>query len=131
MLFELKKNTNLSKDQVRIITQTVQKLQNLLLEVNPFVKDFLHICEIPDDQLKHGKIVLGCKKEDRPKDAHERRYNPQTKLSEVSILTNSVPCNLVLRKRGGGLQHIYDPYPDAHSLHFVLLFPYGTPGWLF
>jgi hypothetical protein len=114
---------------VRIITQTVQKLQNLLREVNPFVKDFLHICEIPDDQLTDGKIVLSCRKEDRPKDAHERRYNPQTSFSEVSILTNSVPSDLVLRKRGGGLQHIYDLHPDANPLHFVLLFPYGTPGY--
>ena len=121
--------TNLSKDQVRIITQTVQKLQNLLRKVNPFVKDFLHICEIPDDQLKDGKIVLSCRKKDRPNDAHERRYNTQTSFSEVSILTNFLPSDLVLRKRGGGLQHIYDLHPDANPLHFVLLFPYGTPGY--
>ena len=120
---------SLSKEQVRIITQTMQKLQTLLREVNPFVKDFLHICEIPDDQLKNGQIVLSCKKEDRPKDSHERRYNPQQCLSEVSILTNSVPSDVVLRKRGGGLKYIYDLHPDANPLHFVLLFPFGTPGY--
>ena len=121
--------TSLNKKQINIITNTVQKLQNILREINPFVKDFLHICEIPDDDLKHGKIVLTCKKADLPKDAHERRYNEQTSLSEVSILTNSVPGDLILRKRGGGLQQIYDLHPDAPALHFVLLFPYGTPGY--
>ena len=121
--------TTLSKKNVEIITETVKKLQILLREINPFVKDFLHICEIPDENLKHGKIVLTCNKSDLPKDAHERRYNQQTSLSEVSILTNSVPGDLVLRKRGGGLQQIYDLHPDAQPLHFVLLFPYGTPGY--
>ena len=121
--------TSLSKKQIDIIVKTVQKLQILLREVNPFVKDFLHICEIPDEDLKHGKIVLACNKADLPKDAHERRYNQQTSLSEVSILTNSVPRDLILRKRGGGLQQIYDLHPDAQPLHFVLLFPYGTPGY--
>ena len=121
--------TTLSKRHVQIITETIKKLQILLREINPFVKDFLHICEIPDEDLKYGKIVLTCNKSDLPKDAHERRYNPQTSLSEVSILTNSVPGDLVMRKRGGGLQQIYDLHPDAQPLHFVLLFPYGTSGY--
>ena len=121
--------TALSKGQVRIITKTMEKLQAIVKEVNPYVKDFLHICEIPDEDLMDGKIVISCRKEDRPKDSHERRYNEQQCLSEVSILTNSVSGDLVMRKRGGGLQHIYDLHPSAQPLHFVLLFPYGTPGY--
>ena len=121
--------TSLSKKQIEIITKTLEKLQSLMKTVNPFVKDFIHICEIPDKELKNGKIVISCKKEDRPRAAHKRRYNLQQSLSEVSILTNSVPSDLVLRKRGGGLQHIYDLHPAAHTLHFVLLFPFGTIGY--
>ena len=98
-------------------------------DVNPFVKDLLHVCEIPDEELKDGAIIISCKKQDRPKDSHERRYNLQQCLSEVLILTNSVPGDLVLRKRGGGLQQIYDLHPAAQALHFVLLFPYGTLGY--
>ena len=98
-------------------------------EVNPFVKDLLHICEIPDSDLTDGKLIISCKKEDRPKNTHERRYNIQQSFNEVSILTNSVPGDLVLRKRGGGLQYIYDLHPSAQPLHFVLLFPHGTPGY--
>ena len=50
-------------------------------------------------------------------------------MSEVSVLTNSVPSDLVLRKRGGGLDFIYDLHPAAQPLHFVLLFPFGTKGY--
>ena len=96
----------------------------MMTEVNPFVKDFKHICEIPDEKQKKGKIVISCKA--RPKGSHERTYNEQTSLSEVSVLTNSEPGDLVLRKRGGGLKFVYDIHPSAQPLHFTLLFPYGT-----
>ena len=75
--------SNLSKTQVIIIRKTLEKLQNLLKEVNPFVKDLLHVCEIPDDDLKDGTIIISCKKSDRPKNTHDRRYNLQQCLSEV------------------------------------------------
>ena len=73
--------------------------------------------------------MISCRKEDRPGNSHERTYNLQQSFSEVSILTNSVPSDLVLRKRGGGIAHIYDLHPAAQPLHFILLFPYGTHGY--
>jgi hypothetical protein len=96
-------------------------------EVNPFVKDLLHICEIPEEDIKDGKLIISC--DQRPKGAHERTYNVQQCFGEVSVLTNSVPSDLVLRKRGGGLELIYDIHPAAQALHFVLLFPLGTKGY--
>ena len=120
---------HISQVQRNLITSTMQNLQNLIKETNPFVKDLLHICEIPDDKLKKGKIVISCKQKDRPKQSHARRYNLQQNLTEVSVLTNSVPGDLVLRKRGGGLKYIYDLHPAAQPLHFVLLFPFGTHGY--
>ena len=50
-------------------------------------------------------------------------------LQEVSILTNSQPHDLVLQRRGGGLQEISDLNPKGQPLHFTLLFPHGTYGW--
>ena len=50
-------------------------------------------------------------------------------MSEVSILTNSEPGDIVLRKRDGGLQSVYDIHPAAHPLHFTVLFPHGTKGY--
>ena len=119
---------HLSNVQTNLITSTMQKLQKILKQINPFVKDLLHVCEIPDSELKDGKIIISCKKTDRPKGSHERRYNIQQSLNEVSVLTNSVAGDLVLRKRGGGLKYIYDLHPAAQPLHFVLLFPFGTHG---
>ena len=121
--------SNLSSKQINIIRNTLDNLQEVIKDVNPFVKDLLDVFEIPDDELKDEKIVISCRKEDRPKDSHERTYNLQQSLSEVSVLTNSVPGDLVLRKRGGGLQRIYDLHPAAQALHFVLLFPFGTLGY--
>ena len=95
-----------------------------MIEVNPFVKDFLHVCEIPDEDIKDGKLVISCKA--CPHGEHERRYNQQESLSEVSVLTNSESGDLVLRKRGDGLKTISDLNPSAQPLHFTLLFPYGT-----
>ena len=119
--------SSLSSKQTDTITKVMGKLQNLMTEVNPYVKDFLHICEIPDDDVKDGKLVTSCK--ERPQGAHERTYNKQTSLSEVSVLTNAEPGDLVLRKRGGGLQFVYDIHPSAQPLIFTLLFPYGTDGY--
>ena len=119
--------SSLTKKQIETVKNIMPKLQNLMKEVNPYVKDFMHICEIPDEQLKEGKLVISCK--ERPKGAHERTYNKQTSLSEVSILTNSEPGDIVLRKREGGLQFVYDIHPAAQPLHFTLLFPHGTKGY--
>ena len=119
--------SNLNKKQTDIITKTMETLQKLLKQINPFVKDLLHICEIPDDEIIEGKLIISC--DQRPKGSHERTYNIQQSLSEVSVLTNSEPSDLVLRKRGGGLDFIYDIHPAAQSLHFILLFPYGTKGY--
>ena len=119
--------SNLNQKQTDIITNTLKSLQELLKGINPFVKDLLHICEIPDEEIKEGKLILSC--DQRPKGSHERTYNLQQCFGEVSVLTNSVPSDLVLRKRGGGLEFIYDIHPAAQPLHFILLFPYGTKGY--
>jgi hypothetical protein len=96
--------SNLNQKQTKVITNTMKILQDLLKEINPFVKDLLHICEIPDEEIVEGKLIISCEK--RPTGSHERTYNLQQSLSEVSILTNSEPSGLVLRKRGGGLDFI-------------------------
>ena len=118
---------SLSKREIEVTKNLLKKLQQMLKDVNPFVKDLLHICEIPDDELLQGKLILSCK--ERPIGSHERTYNIPNSLSEISVLTNSMPGDLVLHKRGGGLQEIYDIHPSAQPLHFILLFPFGTRGY--
>ena len=52
---------SLSKKQIETVKNIMPKLQQLMKEVNPFVKDFMHICEIPDNDIKEGKLVISCK----------------------------------------------------------------------
>ena len=118
---------SLNKKQAEVLSRVMKNLQVLLTEVNPYVKDFQHIFEIPEEDIKDGKLVISCKQ--RPEGAHERRYNVQQSLSEVSVLANFEPGDLVLRKRGGGLQFVFDIHPSAQPLHFTLLFPFGTKGY--
>ena len=117
---------NLTKKQTQIISNLLKELQELMMEVNPFVKDYIHVCEIPEEEIMDGKIVISCR---APNNEHARRYNLQESFSEVRILTNSEPNDIILRKRGGGLQFIYDLHPAAQPLHFPLLFVFGTKGY--
>ena len=118
---------NMSKAKKNVLERVLTKVQNLLHSHNPFVHDFKQIIEIPVEELGQGKLVISAKA--RPKGEHERRYNPQMNLQEVSILTNNEPHDLVLQQRGGSLQAISDLNPKGMPLHFTLLFPYGTYGW--
>ena len=124
-------NMNIPSDTSRAekeeLKTLLQKLQDLMHKHNPFVRDFKMILEMPEEDLAHGKIVISASQ--RPPNEHARRYNPQTNLQEVSILTNESPHDLVLHRRGGGLTSIHDLNPKGMPLHFTLLFPYGTYGW--
>ena len=116
-----------SERQKKILEQVLVKVQDDLHKFNPYIRDFKQIMDIDDEQLGQGKIVISAKS--RPTGEHERRYNEQLNLQEVSILTNSQPHDLVLQQRGGGLQSISDLNPKGMPLHFTLLFPHGTYGW--
>ena len=116
-----------SDRQKKILEQVLVKVQDDLHKFNPYVRDFKQIIELDEDQLGQGKIVISAKA--RPTGQHERRYNDQLNLQEVSILTNSQPHDLVLQQRGGKLQSISDLNPKGMPLHFTLLFPHGTYGW--
>ena len=117
----------MSNAQKKILGSVLTKVQNLLHDHNPFVKDFKQIIEIPSEELGLGKIVISAKA--RPTGEHERRYNVQINLQEVSILTNSEKHDLVIQLRGGSLQSISDLNPKGMPLHFTVLFPFGTYGW--
>ena len=118
---------NMSKSQKKIMEQLLLKIQSILHKHNPFVKDFKQVLDIPSDDLLLGKLVITAKA--RPQGEHQRRYNEQLNLQEVSILKSSEPHDLVLHLRGGSLQDISDLNPKGMPLHFTLLFPYGTYGW--
>ena len=118
---------NISNIKKQKLESHLKIVQDAIHRVNPFVKDFKQIVDIPEEELGHGKIIISAKA--RPSGEHARRYNAQINLNEVSILTNSEPHDLVLQRRGGALQKISDLNPKGMPLHFTLLFPHGTYGW--
>ena len=118
--------TSLSNAQKAILKDLLQNIQEVLHQVNPFVRDFKQIVDLPDQEIAQGKIVISAK---TPINEHPRRYNAQTNLQEVSILMNPGKHDLVIQKRGGGLHTISDLNPKGMPMHFTLLFPLGTYGW--
>ena len=117
---------NTSEREKVIIREVLETIQNVLHEVNPFIQDFKQIIDMNEDEIGNGKIIISAK---TPAGEHARRYNPQTNLKEVSILTDSQPHDLVLQKRGGGIQTVSDLNRKGMPLHFTLMFPYGTDGY--
>ncbi len=99
----------------------------MLKEVNPYVQDFLQICEISPQSLLDANIVINP--EARPASEHRRVHN--LNLKEVSVLTSELPAanDLVVEYRTGGLKVIPDIHRSFDPLHFVLLFPCGSDGW--
>ena len=86
---------NMSGPQKKILEKILIKVQNVLHEINPFVKDFKQVIEIPAEYLEHGKIVISATA--KPRGEHTRRYNKQIDLQEVCILKNNEPHDLVLQ----------------------------------
>ena len=116
-----------SNVQKQILRDVLKTIQNALHKHNPFIKDFKQVMDIPKEDLGDGKLIISAK--NRPRGEHERRYNQQVNLQEISILRNSEPNDIVIQQRGGPLQIISDLNPKGMPLHFTLLFPYGTYGW--
>ena len=119
--------TGISRQDQDVLINLLKKLQTEIKETNPYARDFKMISEIPQDDLTEGKVVLSVKA--RPQGEHERRYNLQLCRTEVRMITDAGPHDLVLRLRGGGLKVVSDLNPHAVPLHFTLLFPKGTMGW--
>ena len=117
----------MSQSDKNIMKNVLESVQEVIHEINPFVREFKQIVEIPEEELQGGKIVISAAA--RPGQGHARVYNLQGNLQELSIVTNEQPHDLVLQLRGGGLQSISDLNPKAMALHFTLLFTYGTHGW--
>lgn len=118
---------SISGQETMFIREIVEILQTELRQHNPFVQDFRQIMDIPDNELQDGQLVISAKA--RPQGEHARRYNPQTNLNEVSVLTSLHPHDLVINRRGGDLQIVSNLNPKAMPLHFTVLFPLGDKGW--
>merc|ERR1711888_304091 len=65
--------TWISQADKDIMKNHLDTVQGVIHEVNPFVKDFKQIVDIPEEQLQEGQIVISA--DSRPAHGHARVHN--------------------------------------------------------
>ncbi|CAG8670847.1 2623_t:CDS:2, partial [Acaulospora morrowiae] len=108
---------------------TLEQLQAMLNEVNPYVHVFQQAAHILQENFTQDLNLVIIKARS------EQQYTVPV-ASEIAILMvgdgqEFEPSNrdIVLRIQGGGLQRISQTHQFYSPLHYVLLFPRGEPGW--
>ena len=121
----MERNYNLSKN-------TMRSLQTMLLQNNPYTNRFKHTYEILDQYPDNSDAVIRLRIEPGQ---DRRRYNLPTS-DEIAVIlpgdgTAPQRRDIILRTRTAddSLTRIDDGHPAYSPLHYVLLFPYGDPGW--
>ena len=112
---------------------TLESLQQMLHEVNPYVRVFSQAIDVVSaNPATDVQLVL---RSDLP-NLDRRRYNAPTDGDVAVILPgdemDNVTCrDIVLSTREGGLRRIAETQPFYDPLQYVLLFPFGENGWSF
>ena len=113
-----------SASERRIVEQILMQLQNELRENNPYIRDFLQICQIPQHEIDEASFVITEKQ--KPRNAGTRTYTSHH-LKEVSVMMPEEvgSRDIVVRRQAGGIQQFKDTNRAADPLHFVLLHSKG------
>ena len=103
-------------------------LQKMMHEVNPYVKDFIAISKLPEEQMQNITFIM--RRDRKPDIQHARKYNIPTCNEVALVALNEVNdhADVRIHRKGGVPQHITNLNPSYDPLHYVLLFPYGSPG---
>jgi hypothetical protein len=106
----------------------LERLQATIHECNPYIEFFKTIASsIENHEMQI--LLKACKK-----GLQRGRYNLPTTQEIVAIIPRDgseelSPRDIKVQLCNGGIQHILDLHQAYIPLHFVLLFPYGEPGW--
>jgi len=104
-------------------------LQDTLHTCNPYVDSFKAALNLSTEHDDY-KLILNAEK--RPSTEHARRYNLPTG-SEVAVIMpgdKTGDLDVILQTKGGQLQRINARHRSYDPLHYVLLFPNGTDGYM-
>lgn len=127
-----KNNLSLPKDTLpterRIVEEVLLELQEELKEHNPYIRDFLQICKIPEKEIQEATFVITEKQ--KPNNAGTRTYTSHH-LTEVSVMMPEEvgSRDIVVNRRSGGVQEFKDTNRAAGPLHFVQQHSKGHAGW--
>ena len=114
--------------------QVLRELQGMLHQHNHLVREFQRASTREDQEL--GMVIL----DDAGRGVDQRRYNAPS-AAEVAVIIPGEEFepgkrDIVVRRRpdpnrpnNRQLQIISNLHPAFEPLHFVLMFPYGQPGW--
>ena len=111
------------------LARSVRILRNLQAElhaVNPYVQLYEHLCNVQHDG---APLKLALSEKDLPENS-TRRYTSHNS-PEVAVLMEDEAGDrdIVIRMQGGGVRRMKDTHRAADPLFFVLMHPYGNPGW--
>ncbi|KIJ32889.1 hypothetical protein M422DRAFT_183878 [Sphaerobolus stellatus SS14] len=110
---------------------TMQALQVILTNCNPYIQLYKSAREILEEQPNHSNLTLRLHF-DATKD--QRCYNAPTSTEVAALLLGPADQpydkrDIILYLRGGGVCRIDEGSPYYTPLHYVLLFPKGDFGW--
>ena len=103
----------------------LKQLQNLLLENNPYIRDFKR------KVLKQLDDVFLVISETRPKHMHRGRFTkPQTdEVAAIVSEENACKRDIIIQKTGGELKRISEIHRSYDPLQYPLLHVYGQDGF--
>lgn len=105
-------------------------LENVIKQYNPYAPIYLHAFQVLSTHDPQADVAVRLRLEP----GHDpRRYNLPS-ASEVAVVlpgefTQSNSRDILLHLHGGVLHRISHLHPSYTPLYYVILFPYGEPGW--
>ena len=125
------KSVTMERSDHKLDMKTMLELQAMMHEHNPYVASFKGLMDIPEDEVKDVQFVL--KKDKKPaNNDHKGRYNLPTTCNEIALIAlNDVndSADVRIQLKDGPNRFISDMNQSFDPLHYVLLFPDGSPGW--
>ena len=124
-----KSNYHRTKTAVEINRETMDRLQRMLHDVNPYYATYLALSKIDPAKIVDKQIVL--KANSKPPTEHSRKWNlpENNEVAIIDINPESVDtADIILRLQDGGVQHINETHRSFESLHYTLLYSHGEDG---
>jgi hypothetical protein len=113
--------------------EILSELQAIVREHNPFLSQFKYALEVLRESPNAVAIQLTIRPDMVPGGSHERVYNAPTIPEVAAIIPEpdkvNRPCDIILHKRGGGVQIISHTHPHYDTLHYMVFHMRGGFGW--
>jgi hypothetical protein len=103
-------------------------IHRTMQSANALVHQFEHARTVAGDCANIRLAISGS----APAGEHPRRFNRPTAPEIAAVLLDdqhAYPRDIVLRRRGGGLDRINECHPAYNALSYPLFFPEGRHGW--